>query len=156
MPPLLTTKWKTANRDYWGEVPCCHGDKRSLHTDTHTHAHTHCYNCYLKGVYDEVIEAEVDILHIISHGRSLWSPKCESSGHQANCYNKLPALHQNPPLTIASISQLFHVKITWSFQHHFHVWRAKGLNKHEQNSLGVLESRISYPMLQKGWHGFIR
>lgn len=148
MPPLLTAKWKTANRDYWREVPCSHRDKRSL-AHTHTNSHFHFYNSYLKGVYKEVIEAEVDILHIISHARSLWSPKCEGLGHQANCYNKLPALHQKPPLTIASISQLLHVKITWSFQHHFH--SAKRLNRDDWGSLGVLESRISYSMLHKGW-----
>lgn len=103
MPPLLTAKWKTANRDYWGEVPCRHGDKRSLHTHTQTHTNSHFdfYDSYLKGVYEKAIEAEVDILHIISHSRSLRSPKRESSGHQANLLRQIACIAAKTPSTNA-------------------------------------------------------
>lgn len=47
VPPLLNAKWKTANRDYWGEVPCRHGDKRSLFSLTFRHARTQIRNSSL-------------------------------------------------------------------------------------------------------------
>lgn len=104
MPPLLTAKWKTANRDYWGEVPCRHGDKRSLlsHTHTHTNSHFDFYDSYLRGVYEKAIEAKVDILHIISHSRSLSSLNVKAWDIKQTCYDKLPALQQKPS-TIADI-----------------------------------------------------
>lgn len=43
-------------------------------SDTHTHAHTNSQfvfsESYLKDAYEKAIEAEVDILHIISCGRA--------------------------------------------------------------------------------------
>lgn len=79
MPPLLTTKWKTANRYYWGEVPCRRGDKRPpTQTRAQQEILTHFFDfcdSNLKGIYEKAIEAEVDILHIVGHSPSLHTPE---------------------------------------------------------------------------------
>lgn len=81
--------------------------------DPYTHTHSDFYDSYLKGVYEKAIEAEVDILHIISHSRSLRSPARESSGlehllRQIACIAAAKKTKKTP----STISLLLHLKIT--------------------------------------------